>query len=202
MLLLHLQDPSATTYHMAFLLKFNEGFRPCLLQNLHRLFSGTKSVFRTRFSSDGRALADARAPEMQVLENDDFVSSSTKRDALAPFDLTKGPLARAWVARSEAVFVTHHAIFDGRSVQILLEHLRSGGGEEGEEEERGYSVRDYGQWEESVDDWALDKWGEVLEGCLNRFEVPTMGMAGGEGTGRSLSLDNYANHTIFLRCLS
>jgi len=150
MLYIHLQDPSSTNYHVPFKIQFDEGID---VENELRKLIASEPILRTRFV-DGRATCDV----------DVSIELEDSCDVWAPFDMLKGPLCRFSIKDNVLTGCAHHSIFDGRSVQLLMQRLvnlsialpRR-------------TVRDYAAWEaeQAVDG---DGWVSILGDTPPRFE--------------------------------
>ena len=95
-------------------------------------------ALRSTFSEDGRQISICRdlpqimrfenLADLNLTEQETFISSFTKQNALIPFDLVNGPLFRVDLFKlgDEEFYLTltaHHIICDGWSVGIILQDL-------------------------------------------------------------------------------
>ncbi|MGW8391846.1 amino acid adenylation domain-containing protein [Pseudoduganella sp. HUAS MS19] len=134
-------DPASTAYHVQGALRLggslDAGAMRAALAGLAQRHASLRTVFRSR--PDGgveQLLADGVAPDMQFLDLVD--SEPGQREAriaeflhalnAQPFDLTRGPLARAALVRVDGEshvlsLVMHHIVTDAASMQVLVDEL-------------------------------------------------------------------------------
>ena len=126
---LQLADPSSVAYHILF--KRTYGSDVDMRAHL-RLAIAATPVLSVRFTADGDAVA---GPPPLVTEG--------PVDALTPFDLKAGPVARFGVEGQTLTACVHHAVFDARSIVLFLRRVADPAGAPRDE----FTVRDYAEHE-------------------------------------------------------
>lgn len=123
------------------------------------------------------------SPDLAIAE----AGNLAVREAIRPFDLEKEPLIRTFVVKLSAeehmlIFITHHSIFDGWSVSILINDLAT----LYDSFMKGLALppmhmiqyADYAQWQrEKLDQGDFEPqisyWKDRLKGDLSLLELPT-----------------------------
>jgi aspartate racemase len=137
----HLLEPESPAQNLPTALRFRGALEVPALQRALDEVLRRHEVLRTRFpSADGepRQVVDPAA-EMELrrvdllttnppAEREAALVAAARAEAWAPFDLERGPLFRAMLARLDEedhalVLTAHHVVFDGWSVGLLLDEL-------------------------------------------------------------------------------
>jgi amino acid adenylation domain-containing protein len=98
-------------------------------------------------------------------------------EAVAPFDLSAGPLLRTFLLRLDAaehvlLVVVHHTVFDGWSAGVLLRELAALYGQAGDLPELPVQFADYALWErDRLQGPALAELADYWRGALEGFET-------------------------------
>ena len=150
---------------------------------------------RTAFAmgADGSPVQVIQPYEPSVLPVDDCTDEKQLHGLVSeeihrPFDLTTGPLWRAWLIRLGdeehlLLFTMHHVVSDGWSMGVLAEELKSlytafVQGEENSLQELSIHYADYAVWQREwlgsgVLEQQLGYWREKLGGELPLLQLPT-----------------------------
>ncbi|MDX1643223.1 MAG: amino acid adenylation domain-containing protein [Thermoanaerobaculia bacterium] len=157
------------------------------------------AVFRTRFATESGEPVQEVMPEVEIpLRSEDLAHlgadeaevvalERANREAARPFDLTRAPLARAFLFRLAAdrhlfLLTLHHSIVDAWSLPTLFEELgyfyRRPGGDDTELPDLPIQYADFAAWERrnATSPGAvreLEYWRERLGGELPVLELPS-----------------------------
>ncbi|MEV6931340.1 amino acid adenylation domain-containing protein [Dactylosporangium sp. NPDC051485] len=185
---LHQLDPDSAVYHIPLALRLRGALDTGALREALRRLVARHESLRTRFTADGRQLADpppsdwplplTAVPEAGV---EDWIRATTDR----PFDLAVAPLLRTELAEvgpgdHVLLLVLHHIVADGWSLGILcaeLSALLAAGAQAGSLAPLDIQPADHAAWQrrrlsgDTLED-QLGYWRRTLEG-LATLEFPS-----------------------------
>ncbi|MFI5780656.1 condensation domain-containing protein [Nocardia sp. NPDC051570] len=198
-------EPGSATYNVLWAVRITGALDLTRLQAAVDVVVARHEALRTCFADRaGEPEQIVRADARVRLEVDDVapevISEHVDRFAARPFDLTRAPLLRAAVARVSAtdhLFVVnvHHAVTDGRSMEIFAREISLcynafTAGTEPELPELPVQYGDYaewqrdgmtaGRWDDQIAFWRteLADWPLVLDLPADRPRSPVRGSAG------------------------
>jgi len=137
----HQRHPDSAAYNVPFAFHARGRLRPAALARAVEQLAARHEALRTTFSAPpGRPMARVEAPrpvalplvDLSGIAGDGARQAAARRladaEALAPFDLARGPLLRVRLVRLApehhlAIFNLHHIVFDGWSIGVLLGEL-------------------------------------------------------------------------------
>ena len=137
---LHRMDPTSPAYHIPLALRARGGLDADVLAASLRLLVRRHEALRTTFAErDGRPVQVVSAEAPDVLERIDLremdeaarereLARLAEETAARPFDMERGPLFRAVLARLgddewALLFTLHHIVADGWSMGVLVREL-------------------------------------------------------------------------------
>ncbi|MFI8192534.1 non-ribosomal peptide synthase/polyketide synthase [Streptomyces sp. NPDC085946] len=186
-------EPGSTEYTTLSVLRLRGRLDEAALRTALDGLVARHEALRTTFADrDGQARQTVHPPHPVELPADDLTGGGPgvldallEREAATPFDLARGPLLRARLARLAAdehvlVLAVHHIVTDGWSVGVLgrdLAELYTAAHEHRAPRLPALRVRyaDYAAWQRARTDLAekqLAYWRDALEG-LAPLELPT-----------------------------
>ena len=201
--------PESTAYNMRLSLRVSGLFEPAALQEAFDRVVRRQAALRATFRAIGgmpllciASLSRAKLDYVNVArpsraESERLAAATAEAAGSIPFALDRGPLFRAVLialAPDEHwfVFVAHHLICDGWSLQVLFQELFAGYGVAGVPAPAGLpepavSYSDYAAWQSAPAEQArvaagVAYWRERLAGSLPLLELPFAG-TGGDGMG-------------------
>lgn len=130
-------DPDSPALHIAFVLRGRTALDPALLRERLRALQAAQAALRCALEQDAAGGLWVRPTDAALPWEEDASelpwtghAEALRAWAARPFDLARAPLWRCrWTRLADAwtlAFCFHHAIFDHRSVELLLECLQSG----------------------------------------------------------------------------
>jgi amino acid adenylation domain-containing protein len=193
-------EPGTPTYNMVYMLRIRGALRVPALRGAFTALVRRHEVLRTRFPSvagQPAQVVDPAAPfPIPVIDLTGLPPAAREAEAhrlaaaeaLRPFDLARGPLLRAPVARLGPAehglfFVMHHVASDGWSLRIMVEELSAlyaehAGGPPARLPELPVQYADYAVWQRAwlageAMERQLAYWRGQMAGAPPLLEVPT-----------------------------
>ncbi len=125
---LHQLDPADTAYHIGYLIDWPGAADAKQLAAALNDLIDRHEILRTRFPAEDGEPWQQIEPPGSVAISLDASEPWTEDAARTPFDLEHGPLLRTWLVDADSdnptlVLVVHHIIFDGWSMEVLLDEL-------------------------------------------------------------------------------
>ncbi|RKH16116.1 non-ribosomal peptide synthetase, partial [Corallococcus sp. CA047B] len=193
-------QPGSASYNMASAVKLSGRLDVAALERtfaeLVRRHEALRTTFETRDSQPVQVIAPRVASALEVIvlpgrtaaEQAAEVSRFARQETTRPFDLSRGPLFRAKLARlSETehvlVLVMHHIVSDGWSMDVLVREVAAlygayAAGRASPLPELEVQYADYAAWQRGwlrgdVLEGQLGWWRQQLEGAPHALELPT-----------------------------
>jgi amino acid adenylation domain-containing protein/non-ribosomal peptide synthase protein (TIGR01720 family) len=186
-------DPHSAAYNIPLALRLHGTLDVAALERSFNLLIERHESLRTRFAdaaSQPVQIIDAPSPRVLSvvpLASDTLIGAAVEAEALAPFDLRRGPLLRAGLLQLAAddhvlLLTQHHIISDGWSMQVLVEELIASYAAHSQGQPlplaaQAIQYADYAQWQRQWMDAGerqrqLDYWVEQLGGDQPVLELP------------------------------
>lgn len=168
--------------------------REALQFALRRITSRHESLRATFHESDGRPvqiIAPAKQLELDTVDvaGEQQLADLIRKLSNQPFDLSRGPLIRATLARLPGVgrhtliLVLHHIVTDGWSMGVLVNELTAlyaahRRGDDAALAPLAHQYRDFARWQRTWVDTEdaqaqFDFWAKHLEGAPSSLDLPT-----------------------------
>ncbi len=203
-----------STYHVPLRYRLDGPLDVAALRRAVSAVVARHEALRTTFTLEDGELLQVVDPDAEldldvvVLDSDDAVELWARERASAPFDLERGPLVRAELARRSPLSATllltlHHIVCDGWSAAIVLDELVAAYAGHPLGDPPAFQYADFAHWQ---DEWLagpgataqLEHWRRALAGPL-----PVLRLAadppGGEPGGATLTLPVPATDLVRLR---
>jgi amino acid adenylation domain-containing protein len=196
----HQRHPESAAYNVPFAFHLRGRLRPAALAHAVERLAARHETLRTTFSlPPDRPMARVGAPRpvpLPLVDLSGIASAGARQaaarrladaEALAPFDLARGPLLRVRLVRLApehhlAIFNLHHIVFDGWSIGVLLGELgafyeAAGGGGAPPPPALALQYADFAAWQRSRMQGgaltaALAAWRRHLAGAPAALELP------------------------------